>query len=580
MGKDRFGSLFEGILSKSPDMADKLKNMAKGNGDTPTKEATPEKIPPENAETKTSSTKNPPIDRMANVVVETKSITPRVRAKPAKPRPVSKPAKKQKRVKTKHTTAGSSNKPRPSYPDRFFDGIPENAHQFGLNDGSQILDVVIGLDFGTSSTKVVVHAPNYAGNPAFAVPFGNFAHESLDYLLPTKLTVNNEARCSFSSETGSAVITDIKISLMKSPHGSMEAIGELPTSVTPITATAAYLALVLRYARGWFIANKKSIFRDYKINWSVNLGLPAAIDDDPRLRETFDLAGKAAWLMSRKDGPVTLHDTYRAIEDIKHSRFKEEDLPWDFELVPEVIAEVTGYARSEFRNEGLHFLVDVGASTLDVCAFALRDNEGDDHFTIFTAEVDLLGAQRLHQTRIDGAQRATLESAGKLFDARDPLGLIPNDLTTYVPDSKIVVESINAADREFAKDSSNAIHKTIWHARKKRDPNSPRWSESLPIFVCGGARAIELYEKAIQGIEAWAHRFIPSCQGIRVIPLPKPASLEANIKDEDYHRLAVAWGLSHESFNIGTYDRPSEIDDIPPPRKVDISDRYIGPEMM
>lgn len=579
MGKGRFGSLFEGILNKSPDMADKLKSMAKRKSDTPPQEGVAEPDARDEPTAKKPTPKKQPVDRMANVVVEKKSIAPRVRTKPNKPKPINKTAKKKNKVKTKAKVAGGTSGPIPSYQDRFFDGIPENAHQFGLNDGSQILDVVIGLDFGTSSTKVVVHVPNYAGNPAFAIPFGKYAHDSLDYLLPTRLAVKGDDQCSFLTEAGSSILADIKITLMRSPHGSVEAIGETPSAATPMTATAAYLALVLRYVRGWFLAHKKSIFQDYKINWAMNLGLPAAIDDDPKLRETFDLVGKAAWLMSRKAGAVTLKDAYRAIEDIKHSRFTEEDLPWDFELVPEVIAEVTGYARSEFRNEGLHFLVDVGASTLDVCAFTLRDNEGDDHFAIYTAEVALLGAQRLHQARIDGAQKATSESAALFFDARDPLSLIPNDLTTYVPDSTLVVEGVENANKAFVKDSSNAVHKTIWHTRKKRDPNSSRWSENLPIFVCGGARAIDLYEQVIQGVEAWVHRFIPSCPGIRVIPLPKPASLEANIDDADYHRLAVAWGLSHEPHNIGAWDRPSEIDDIPPPRKVDISDRYIGPEM-
>jgi len=579
MGKGRFGSLFEGILSKSPDKADKLKSMAKQSSETPQRDAAPEQVTFEEAETKKPTAKKQPIDRIANVVVERKTITPRLRVKPNQTKAVSKPTKKIKRPKTKNTAAGGSSKPAPSYPDRFFDGIPENAHQFGLNDGSQILDVVIGLDFGTSSTKVVVHAPNYAGNPAFAIPFGQYAHESLDYLLPTKLAVNSDAHCSFSDEACSSILTDIKITLMRSPYGSVKVLGETPSAATPMTVTSAYLALVLRYVRSWFLTHKKSIFQDFKINWAVNLGLPAAIDDDPKLRETFDLAGKAAWVMSRKPGPITLNDAYRAIEDIKHSRIKEDDLPWDFALVPEVIAEVTGYARSKFRNEGLHFLVDVGASTLDICSFALRKNEGDDHFNIYTAEVALLGAQRLHQERIDGAQKSILESAAKLFDDRDPLSLIPNDLTTYVPDGEVVVEGVNQANTAFAKDSSNAINKTIWHTRKKRDPNSPRWSENLPIFVCGGARAINLYEQVINGIEAWVQRAIPSCPGIRVIPLPKPTSLEANISDADYHRLAVAWGLSHENFNIGTYDRPSEIDDIPPPRKIDITDRYIGSEM-
>ena len=163
---------------------------------------------------------------------------------------------------------------------------------------------------------------------------------------------------------------------------------------------------------------------------------------------------------------------------------------------------------------------------------------------------------------------------------RNPLSFIPNDLTTYVPDGQLVVEGVNRANKVFAKDSSNAVHKTIWHTRKKRDPNSSRWSENLPIFVCGGARAIDLYQQVIQGIEAWVHRFIPSCPGIRVIPLPKPTSLEANINDADYHRLAVAWGLSHESFNIGTYERPSEINDVPPPRKADISEKFISKDMV
>ena len=236
--------------------------------------------------------------------------------------------------------------------------------------------------------------------------------------------------------------------------------------------------------------------------------------------------------MSRKAGSVTLNDAYRAIEDIKHSRFTEDDLPWDFELVPEVIAEVTGYARSEFRNEGLHFLVDVGASTLDVCAFTLRDNEGDVHFVIYTAEVALLGAQRLHQARIDGAQKATSESAALIFDAQDPLSLIPNDLTTYVPDGEVIVGGVNRANKAFAKDSSNAVHKTIWHTRKKRDPNSPRWSENLPIFVAERERSIFMSRPSKELRHGSIASFPPALGSI--IPLPKPKSLEANISDADY----------------------------------------------
>lgn len=578
MKKAGFGSLFEKVFNKSPDAAKKLLDIAKqgrnqSRADMRTKPAISKEVQPARSLEKRATTDSAHGDKIESKKTLRKVQSDSIGLKPAKNLTAS-------ILKSKDSAdhAGLSQVPS-AHPDRFFENIPENADQFGKGDGSKIIDVIIGLDFGTSSTKVVVHAPNFVGSPAFAVPFGKYAHKSLEYLLPTTLSVRSDGTCSLQRKKSSSIFTDIKINLMRSPTANLSAVGEISSSATPTAITAAYLALVLRYVRSWFLANQEKIFRGFTINWAVNLGLPAAIDDDQKLRDTFDLVGMAAWLLSRKEGPITLKNAYHSVENWRHSRSDEGELPWDFNLVPEVIAEVTGYARSELRNEGLHFLVDVGASTLDVCAFTLREKEGDDHFHIYTAEVVLLGAQRLHQARIDGVQKAISEVTQKIFDIRDPLGLIPNDLRTYAPDNAIVIEKVDEANNAFSKDASYAIHKTIWHTRKRRDPHSPRWAEPLPVFVCGGAREINLYQQVIQGVEGWVRRFIPSCPGIRIIPLPKPKSFEANIKDSDYHRLAVAWGLSHEIFNIGNYDRPSEIDDIEPPRRVDITDRYVGPEM-
>ena len=571
MGKGKFGSLFDRILSKSPDVANKLEDMAKQNSITSHKEITPKELSPVKPTPKNTEPlepKTPRVDPMANVVVEKKSITPRFRRKPAKSKP---------RTKSKGET---TQRPTQSYPESFFDGIPEHADQFDPNHGSKTLDVVIGLDFGTSSTKVVVHAPTYTGSPAFAIPFEKFAHTSLEYLLPTILAISDDGKFTLSSDNSSAVLTDIKISLSDSPNGPVKGIGDIPSDTTPNIATTAYLALVLRYVRCWFLVHKEAIFKGNKINWALNLGIPAAKDDEEPRRQIFNDVGKAAWLMSISPGPITLNSAKVSFQNIKEGNFSEKDMPWDFQVVPEVIAEVLGYARSEYRNEGLHFLVDAGANTLDVCAFSLQDDEGDDHYSILTAIVEPLGAQQLHKARVAGARSATSESAEKLVNARDPLSLIPDDSESYIPDKKIIIDGVKAASAKFAEDSSNAVYKTIWHTKKKRFPDSQSWSEELPVFVCGGAMAINLYDQVIDGIETWLKDLIPRCPGVRVISLPKPVSLEANIDNDDYHRLAVAWGLSHQSFNMGTYDRPGEIEDIPPPPVRDITDRFIGPEMV
>ena len=467
------------------------------------------------------------------------------------------------------------------YDEQFFHDISDTL-QFDQQNDSPILEVVVGIDFGTSSTKAIVHVFNVPGDPAFAVPFGTFAHESLQYLLPTKLFVSSDGRCLLGSDPEASLLIDIKVGLMQAPDKSIEAAIGPPCTASATVVATAYLALVLRYVRCWFIANQRKAFGNFSLDWSFNLGLPAAIDDDFQLRETFNSVGKAAWLLSRCPGPVTVTGAQKAIDESRN-----EDLlcDFDFSLIPEVIAQVIGYARSQFRNEGLHLLMDIGASTIDICSFILGNKDGEDYYPILTADVDFLGAKRLHITRIKSLERAIIKDAAStqdtkkdivehlasLLDANDPLCVVPDDVKLYVPPScpaptdEVLKVAGAKSDEEFLKKCRQLLGRMIRDLKQHRDPLSPRWSEVFPIFVCGGASTMTVYQSTIDRVQEWLRRFIRSSEGVRRISLPKPSTLEAEINDSHYHRLAVAWGLSYQSFNIGEYDRPSEIEDIPPP---------------
>lgn len=419
--------------------------------------------------------------------------------------------------------------------------ISENEHQFQHNDRSQPLDVIVGVDLRTSFTKVVVNVPFYVGAPAFAVPFGEFADESLKYLLPTQLFIDEDRRCSFDSTLGASVLRGVKLGLMNEPNEGIDPASGSPCEASSITVAVAYLALVLRYVRRWFIADKREVFGEFYLKWSCNLGLPAAVDDDEKLRNTFSISHKAAWLASRQPGPVTIDGAQKAIDDVEFARYESEEMPTDFELRPEVIAEVAGYANSPLRNEGLHLLVDIGASTLDVCSFNLgpRQHEGGDRVPILTADLDLLGVEILRQKR---AERAGAES-------------------------------------KFRNDCKKILTRTIQDLRKNRDPLSPCWKSTLPVFLCGGGSAMQVYQDVVSDTGEWLQGWIRSSGGIRRIQLPKPNSLYAKIDDKSYHRLAVAWGLSQASFNIGPYERPSEIPDVEPP-PIRKKPEYIGQDMV
>ena len=56
-----------------------------------------------------------------------------------------------------------------------------------------------------------------------------------------------------------------------------------------------------------------------------------------------------------------------------------------------------------------------------------------------------------------------------------------------------------------------------------------------------------------------------AANGLRVWTLSKPDNLENPDVDSDtFKRLAVAYGLSFDSFDIGDIEPPSRIPDIPP----------------
>src|ERR1051325_9653232 len=74
-------------------------------------------------------------------------------------------------------------------------------------------ELVIGLDFGTSASKVVVRLPGLPGEPAYAVDFGDAAHSSMRYLLPTRLWVDGRGACTLYARPGAQLVRDIKFAL-------------------------------------------------------------------------------------------------------------------------------------------------------------------------------------------------------------------------------------------------------------------------------------------------------------------------------------------------------------------------------
>jgi hypothetical protein len=339
------------------------------------------------------------------------------------------------------------------------------------------LDVYIGLDFGTSSSKIVIQTPTLAGGRAVPIPFGDVGHSSSEYLLPTILFQHVDGRFGLSDAAGAQVIGNLKVRLMEpSP---------------PLVASnhaVAYLALAIRIARQWFIQTQRKEIGARNLRWHLNVGIPSPGYGDRQMSKDFRTAAELAWVVSTGKGPVT----DKLIEQARQN--PEPDI--EVELVPEVAAEVVGYARSTKRRPGLHMMVDVGATTLDVCGFILHEVEGDDRYSLLTASVARLGVYELHRSRVAAVGENGERIRAEAERGNDPLQPVPIGLDEYV-ESDRVPNYLRKADDEFKRRSVEPIIEAIMAIRKRRDPNALAFREGLPVFLCGGGARLDFYREVV-----------------------------------------------------------------------------------
>ncbi len=458
--------------------------------------------------------------------------------------------------------------------------------QFGRAIAGNLLDIVVGFDFGTSCTKVVFRAPLGPGGPAglaFAVDFDELGHKTCSSLLPSVVWMDSAGGLSLARGEGKVLLRDIKYHLMRNEKVSAVPSNRDAEGVDARIASVAFISMALKRAREWFLATHVDVFGEFDIRWSFNLGVPSADCKDSDLCTTYQIVAAAAWALSTRDGSPTVTAASDALDSSNAAEgLSERDLA-EVHLIPEVAAEVVGYARSAARRDGLHILIDVGATTLDVCGFILHRQDGDDEYALLTADVKPLGASFLYKTRVDAVAKSVEAHLASLWNEYDPVSPMSSEVSEYAPRHESVDASLRSGDDEYLGECRRTVFSTIVDLKTTRYPTSSCWDEAVPMFLSGGGSAMPFYSEELMNAvsERLKSLYIP-CRGLQVLTLDRPARLEAEKVDaQTYHRFAVAWGLSYLDTDIGNVVRPSEIGDISPPEVYDWGNRvFISKDMV
>ncbi len=444
-------------------------------------------------------------------------------------------------------------------------------------------EVIIGLDFGTSASKVVIQLPELPGKPSYVVDFGDYSHPSANYLLPTKLWVTTDGKCSLPKRADAFLIDDIKLNLFSKFHKyKKNNDSHLERNVHEEYAVS-YLALLLRYVREWFLREKVDIVGNFKeLIWNVNLGVPSPCVEDNEENRCFRRVGKAAWMLSVMKNNITLDVAEQELRFLeKAPDYWENDndgYVCDFDIIPEIAAGAVGYAMSDLRRDGLHVMIDIGASTVDACCFNLNQADGSDRYSLFMSDVQVLGTVRLHYERIMALKTIHEKKANELRENHDPMLPIAENAESYLVPENDILSEIELAEKRLEKELKTMLKRVIWKTKLHKYRNAKEWKQGkLPLLIIGGGSEMSIFSTAVHELDYWLESNTQN-DGTKIVDITLPETLKR--EKADFKRIAVAWGLSHRSINIGEITPADKIPDEAPPTKKDWEKNYVSKDQV
>jgi len=423
---------------------------------------------------------------------------------------------------------------------------------------------VIGLDFGTSTTKAVLR--DIYREVALPVRFRGEAPGIDAFLLPSSLCREGE----FWSLSGDgARIRDLKLRLLHAQNDD---------PVDEFNDCCAFLALVIRRCRAWLLTEHGKEYRRHAIEWRLNLGIAARSYEDKMTVARFR---RLAWAAANVASQPTVEidrvtvDRYRLRSKIALDSgvlFEGEEFqPDQIDVVPEISAQLQGFMRSarwDWRNRPVMMLVDVGAGTVDTALFMVGIHEGKPPVLVFFANrVEQNGVINLHRLRIDWldkaarageAEKAVLDYLAAHRVPTDRLRPIPETVGEYVPGYDIDCRSLNADDEFMKHNYRRQVAGCIQDARVGKGLSSNDL-DGMPLLLCGGGARMRYFSRIadiIKETKEWSFK-------VEKLSMPVPAELaDFGMNSDEFDRLSVAFGLAQigeGDKSIGTIVRATDV---------------------
>lgn len=425
------------------------------------------------------------------------------------------------------------------------------------------LDLIIGFDFGTSTSKIVIRIP---ARQDFCTYADFYAYPQVvdgkEFLLPTQVWYSpTKGQYSLRHKEGWKEINGLKEKLIEeSKTGKID--------LKSHCDTIAYLALVMRHVREDVLSRHYRIIKEHRSNvWSLNIGVPSVEDGENFIYSIFGKLATTAWSVSQMPTEMVTK------ECIKAQLVMNVRPECNINAMPEIVGATMGYKNSDRHRQGTHMMIDVGASTVDVCSFYIFDSEAESIFGILDSSVELAGADKLHESRLESMFGMIVELETKLKDEIRRSMKLPSR-SKYEICGDYIERRLDCADQKHMERIVGSMSRSFAAVKQRRNPldNNVSKGGTMPIMLFGGGIRDRTFRSKIEDVA----KGIRASLGINCICIDDASHvLLDTLNDADKARMVVAWGLSYQELDIGKILQPHDLPDIKPTKHEFDDSRFV-----
>ncbi len=391
--------------------------------------------------------------------------------------------------------------------------------------------LVLGLDFGSTCSKVIVRFPyETIGNAPEAIPaVPCMADETNPYYWKSEVFRDQNGVFSLIPSNSSVSCNDLKMPFIRRAESGKT---ELTQDDLPVIA---YLSLMVKQSLGW-VCKKHSNFSIEDVTAELNFGFPTDSFEQTVSLKKFKKVLSIVTKIIEDQADVSLISINKYIELSKSQTIETETR---FSVIPEIVAAVTGFANSNESKVGEYIIVDIGGLSIDYAFFKIREypSSKEINFGIIAA-----GSKKYGVEILKNSQRSDSDMS---------------QLLCY----KIIGLLKQAFDR-------------------RSNPSELWLGKEIPVFFTGGGRSLPAYHTSIGLLNDTVKSLKYSRKG-------EPRDIHrfngldhSEVPDRVPNRLVVAYGLSFPELEIPDWYTPSQHETAEEAPILDFTSTYIGPEQV